>query len=92
MKSMNTALACVLLLGLGVAACEEEKAAPAPTPVAIKEAPKVAPAAVKKEQPAEVALESIPTEEAFEDEAISTITTASLEKQVDSLDKEIDSE
>ena len=94
---MRNALCCLALAALvGVVACQKKEEAPsttassenAPTATA---APTTTPAAVAAAT-SQIDLETLPTEEEFEDEADKEITPANLEKKLDELEKEISSE
>jgi hypothetical protein len=83
-------IALGVLIAASVMGCEQEQPKPAaPAPVA--PAP-VKPVAAPAPAVTPIALESIPTEEDFEEEAAKEVTVASLSKQLDSLEKEVQSE
>lgn len=85
-------LLCVAFAGL--VACEKKEEAPT-TPTAeatsTTAAPEPTPAAAVAPAP-QVDLETLPTEEEFEEEAEKEITAANLEKKLDELEKEISAE
>lgn len=91
---MRTVL-CLLLLGAAAPACSQDKEAPATeeTP-----APAVAPAeeapdpAAKPAEEAEPAAEELPAPEDFEAEANEEITDENLEKELESMEKELGTE
>ena len=79
---------------LSLAACEKkEEAATAPSAEAATAtaAPEPTPAAAVAAAP-QIDLETLPTEEDFEEEAEKEITPVNLEKKLDDLEKEISAE
>jgi hypothetical protein len=78
-------VAALLLLAASCAKKEEPAPAPAPEPppAATTAAPAPAPSA---------AVDDVPTEEDFEEEAAKEVTAANLDAQLDALEKEINAE
>lgn len=89
MELSKTLALGVLGLSLALVGCEEKKE-PAPAAAPAKPAAEVKPVAQKAPEP--VALDSIPTEEDFEEEAQKEVTAENLDQQLDSLEKEIQGE
>ncbi|HEV8244969.1 MAG TPA: hypothetical protein VGP93_04345 [Polyangiaceae bacterium] len=94
---MRKILFCLAIASLiPLAACEKKEEAPSTTPSAestttAAAVPTTTPAAVATAAP-QIDLETLPTEEEFEDEADKEITPANLEKKLDGLEKEISAE
>jgi hypothetical protein len=79
---------------LSIAACEKKEEASTPTAeasAATTAAPEPTPAAAVAAAP-QIDLETLPTEEDFEEEAEKEITPVNLEKKLDDLEKEISAE
>lgn len=89
MNTMKFASALVVVLCL--VGCEQEQPKPAEPTKAATPAP-VKPVAVAAPKVTPISLDSIPTEEDFEEEAAKEVTLANVGKQLDSLEKEISSE
>ena len=77
----------VTLLFALVIACKKEPPPEPSEPAPIPEPPAVASAAAEPE----VQADSLPTVEDFEEEAEKEVTAANLEKELDALEKEIES-
>ncbi len=91
---MNRKLLILAAVAALAVACEKKEEAPSTTqsaePTTATAAPATTPAAVATA--AQIDLETLPTEEEFEDEADKEITPANLEKKLDELEKEISAE
>ena len=84
----------VSLAVLTLVACEKKEetaTTPSAEPAATTAAPEPTPAAAVAAAP-QIDLETLPTEEEFEEEAEKEITPANLEKKLDDIEKEISAE
>jgi hypothetical protein len=89
---MNTVkIAIGVLVASCLIGCEQEQKKPAEPVKAAAPAP-VKPAAAPAVAVAPVSLDSIPTEEDFEENAAKEITAANLSEKLEGLEKEIQSE
>jgi hypothetical protein len=80
---------CGIALSLALVSACESSSPPAPAPES-KSPPPPLPAAAAP--PAVADRDAVPTEEDFEDEATSQITSANLEAKLDQLEKEVGAE
>jgi hypothetical protein len=86
--------ALVSLAVLAIIGCEKKEetaTTPSAEPTTTAAAPDPTPAAAVATAP-QIDLETLPTEEEFEEEAEKEITAANLEKKLDELEKEISAE
>lgn len=88
---MKTTIAIGFFAALSVLGCEQEQPKPAEVAKPVAATP-VKPAAVPAPVVTPVSLDSIPTEEDFEESAAKEITVANLTEKLDGLEKEIQSE